>query len=125
MKLIIEHLFLKISTMFLKFGARVLKSDSLVTSLQVNSLPVSNNLLSLSLLTCFFLKKKNYVFLAVLVLCCYMAFSPTEVVRGSSLVAVCRLLVSVASLVAEHGLQGMRTQKLWLPGSGAQPRSWA
>jgi len=40
--------------MFLKFGARVLKSDSLVTSLQVNSLPFSNNLLSLSLLTCFF-----------------------------------------------------------------------
>ena len=58
-KLIIEHLFLKISTMFLKFGARVLKSDSLVTSLQVNSLPFSNNLLSLSLLTCFFLKKKK------------------------------------------------------------------
>ena len=97
MKLIIEHLFLKISTMFLKFGAQVLKSDSLVTSLQVNSLPFSNNLLSLSLLTCFFFKKKNYVFLAVLVLCCYMAFSLTEVVRGSS-------------LVAEHGLQGMRTQ---------------
>ena len=123
MKLIIEHLFLKISTMFLKFGAQVLKSDSLVTSLQVNSLPFSNNLLSLSLLTCFFFFFfLNYVFLAVLVLCCYMAFSLTEVVRGSSLVAVCRLLISVASLVAEHGLQGMRTQKLWLPGSGAQPQ---
>ena len=95
--------------MFLKSGARVLKSDSLVTSLQVNSLPFSNNLLSLSLLTCFVLKK-NCVFLAVLVLCCYVAFSLIEVVRGSSLVAVCRPLISVASLVAEHGLQGMWTQ---------------
>ena len=48
--------------------------------------------------------------MAVLVLCCYVAFSLIEVVRGSSLVAVCRPLISVASLVAEHGLQGMWTQ---------------
>ena len=89
--------------MFLKFDERVLKSDCLVASWQVNSLPFSSNLLSLSLLTCFF-KKKNYLFLAVLVLCRYTAFCLIEVVRGSSLVAVCRLLISVASLAAEHGL---------------------
>ena len=40
--------------MFLNFGQRVLKSDSLVTSLQVNSLLFSKTLLYLSLLTCFF-----------------------------------------------------------------------
>ena len=40
--------------MFLNFGQRVLKSDSLVTSLQVNSLLFSKTLLSLSLLMCFF-----------------------------------------------------------------------
>ena len=40
--------------------------------------------------------------------------------RGYSLVAVCRLLVAVASLVAEHGPKGERAQELLLPGSRAQ-----
>ena len=45
--------------------------------------------------------------------------------RGLSLVAVCGLLIAVASLVAEHGLQGfsscgMGARQLWLAGSGWQ-----
>ena len=50
-----------------------------------------------------FLKVFIYLFLAVLGLCCCMqAFSSCE--RGLLFVAVCRLLIAVASLVAEHGL---------------------
>ena len=45
--------------------------------------------------------------------------------RGLLFVAVRRLLIAVASLVAEHGLQGFSScgtwaQQLWLTGSGAQ-----
>ena len=39
---------------------------------------------------------------------------------SSSLVAVCRLLTAVASLVAERRLQVHGLQQLWLPGSRAQ-----
>ena len=39
---------------------------------------------------------------------------------GSSLVTVLGLLIAVASLVAEHRLQGMWAQKLLPPGSRAQ-----
>ena len=50
-------------------------------------------------------------FLAVLGLhCC----------AGFSLVAVLRLVIMVASLVAEHGPKGERAQELLLPGSRAQ-----
>ena len=45
----------------------------------------------------------------------YMGFSLVAASGGCSLVSVHRLLVEVAYLVAEHGLQ-----KLQLPGSGAQ-----
>lgn len=45
----------------------------------------------------------------------YVGFSLVAASGGSSLVSVYRLLVEVASLVAEHGLQ-----KLELPSSGAQ-----
>ena len=36
--------------------------------------------------------------------CCCVGFSLIAVSRGSSLVAVYRLLIAVASLIAEHGL---------------------
>ena len=50
--------------------------------------------------------KNNFhicLFLAVLVLHCSVGFSQIAARRGSSLVAVCRVLNGVASLVAEHG----------------------
>ena len=45
--------------------------------------------------------KKKLLCLAVLGLCCC---------TGCSVVVVCRLLIAVASLVAEHRLQGTQTQ---------------
>ena len=48
--------------------------------------------------------------------------------RGSSLVAVRGLLIVVASLVAEHGLQGVWAQYLWHTGLVALQHvesSWA
>ena len=51
----------------------------------------------------FFFDKFIYLFLAVLGLhCCTRAFSSCE--QGLLFVAVRRLLIAVASLVAEHGL---------------------
>ena len=48
--------------------------------------------------------KKIYLFLAALgPRCCARAFSSCSK-RGLLFVAVCRLLIEVASLVAEHGL---------------------
>ena len=49
-----------------------------------------------------------YLFLAVLCLHCCMNFSPVVVSRINPLIAVCRLLIAMASLVAEHRLQDMR-----------------
>ena len=46
-----------------------------------------------------------YLFLAVLGLrCCAQAFLSSCGERGLLFVVVCRLLIAVASLVAEHGL---------------------
>ena len=45
-----------------------------------------------------------YLFLAVLCLHCCMNFSPVAVSRINPLIAVCRLLIAMASLVAEHRL---------------------
>ena len=75
----------------------------------------------------FFLKNRFYLFLVVLGLrCCAWAFSSC-VKRGLLLVAVRGLLIVVASLVVEHGLQvrgfsscGTWAQQLWLLGSRAQ-----
>ena len=53
----------------------------------------------------FFFSIFIYLFLAVLGLCC-SGFSVVAASRGCSLVAVCGLLIAVASLVAKHGLQG-------------------
>ena len=55
-----------------------------------------------------FFKKKNvaYLFLTVLGLRCSMDFSLVAASGGYSPVAVCRLLVAVASLVVEHRLDG-------------------
>ena len=51
-------------------------------------------------------KASNFIplFLALLSLHCYMDFSLLTVSGGYSLVVVCRLLIVVAPLVAEHGL---------------------
>ena len=54
-----------------------------------------------------------YLFLAALGLrCCARAFSSCGE-WGLLFVAVCGLLIAVASLVAEHGLQVHRLQQLW------------
>ena len=58
-----------------------------------------------------------YLFLAALGLCCCAwAFSSCSE-RGPLFVAVRRLLIEVASLVAEHGLQACGLQQLWYMGS--------
>ena len=58
-----------------------------------------------------------YLFLAVLGLCCFMrAFSSCSE-RGLLFLVVRGLLIAVASLVAEHGLQARGLQQLWLAGS--------
>ena len=50
------------------------------------------------------LKKNIYLFLAVLGLhCCVQAFSVCSE-RGLLFVAVCELLIAVASLIVKHGL---------------------
>ena len=61
-----------------------------------------------------------YLFLAALALCyCARAFSSCGE-QGLFFVAVRGLLIAVASLVAEHGLQVRGLQQLWLSGSRAQ-----
>ena len=50
-----------------------------------------------------FFKKKSYLLMSVLGLCCCTCFSLVAVNKGYSLVALCRLFIAVASLVA--GLQ--------------------
>ena len=71
-----------------------------------------------------------YLFLfcvaALGLLCCTQAFSSCGE-QGLLFVAVCRLLIAVASLVAEHGSRrtgfsscGTWAQQLWLAGSRAQ-----
>ena len=51
-----------------------------------------------------FFFKLIYLFLAVLGLCCRAQFFSSYAERGVLFVAVCRLLIAVASLVVEHGL---------------------
>ena len=54
-----------------------------------------------------------YLFLAALGLhCCVRALSSCGK-RGLLFVAVCGLLIEVASLVAQHGLQALRLQQFW------------
>ena len=61
-----------------------------------------------------------YLFLAALSLpCCERAFSSCGE-RGLLFVVVRGLLIEVASLVAEHGLQARGLQQLWHAGSRAQ-----
>ena len=50
-----------------------------------------------------------YLFLPLLGLYCCEGFSPVVVSECSSRVAVVGLLIVVASLVAEHRLQGVQT----------------
>ena len=61
-----------------------------------------------------------YLFLAALGLCyCERAFSSCGE-WGLLFIVVRGLLIAVASLVAEHGLQAPGLQELWLTGSGVQ-----
>ena len=62
---------------------------------------------------------KNLFMAALGLHCCAQAFSSCGE-RGLLLVVVHRLLIAVASLVAEHGLQACGVQQLWLAGSRAQ-----
>ena len=52
----------------------------------------------------FFFLSFVYLFLVVLGLHCSAGFSLVVASGGYSLVAVCGLLIAVASLIAEHGL---------------------
>ena len=67
----------------------------------------------------FFLKVKSfiYLFLAALGLCCCAWASSSCGERRLLFVAVRGLLIAVASLVAEHGLQARGLQQLWHVGS--------
>ena len=51
--------------------------------------------------------------------CCTRAFS-SHGEQGLLFIVVCGLLIVVASLVAEHGLQACGLQQLWLAGSRVQ-----
>ena len=63
-----------------------------------------------------------FLFLAVLGLrCCAQAFSSCSE-RGLLFIVVCGLLIFVASLVGEHGLQAHGLQQLWHTGSVAVAR---
>ena len=57
-----------------------------------------------------------YLFLAVLGLQCWVGFSLAAATGGYSLVLVHRLLMAVASLVAEHGPWGTGTSAVVAPG---------
>ena len=65
-----------------------------------------------------FFKKIIYYLLvwAVLGLCCCTGFSLVAVNGGYSLVAVPGLLITLASLVEEHGLQGAQASAVVAPG---------
>ena len=86
--------------------------------------PLTNNSIT-SLAVTFLLFKKFfkliylfiYLFLAALALrCCARAFSSCGE-RGLLFVAVLRLLIAVASLAVEHGVQARGLQQLWHMGS--------
>ena len=62
----------------------------------------------------------TYLYMAALGLGCCMQASSSCSERGLLLVSVHGLLIVVASLVAEHGLQVRGLQQLWLVGSRAQ-----
>ena len=63
-----------------------------------------------------------YLFLAALGLhCCTQAFSSCSE-QGLLFIAVRRLLIEVASLVVEHGLQACGLQQLWHMGSAVVAR---
>ena len=61
-------------------------------------------------------KKKLYLFLPVLGLCCCMGFPLDAVSRGYSLVVMPGLLIAVASLIVEHRLQGTQASVVEAPG---------
>ena len=64
------------------------------------------------------------IILAALGLCCCTGFSPVAASRGYSLVAVPGLLSALASLVAEHRLQGMQAPGVVAQGLSSRG-SWA
>ena len=56
----------------------------------------------------FFFFFNIYLFLAVQGVCCCAVFALVVATGGYSFVAVCRLLIALASLVVEHGLQELQ-----------------
>ena len=77
-----------------------------VISAQVSFLSSSFREVQLTILNCvcILFLKKNYLFLAVLGLCCCTSALSSCSKWGYSLVAVHGLLIAVASLVAQHRL---------------------
>ena len=67
--------------------------------------------------------KKNYLFLAALGLCCCARAFSSCGEWGLLFVVLHGLLIAVASLVAELGLQACGFQQLWLAGSRAHAQS--
>ena len=57
-----------------------------------------------------------WVLYSVLAVCCCVGFFLVAD-SGAALAVVCGVLVAVASLVAEHGLEAYRRQQLRLPGA--------
>ena len=91
--------------------------------LKSNNINQVNQNLSFLFIIVFFVFLKNFIyfyFLAALGLhCCAWALSSCGK-QGLLFFAVCGLLVVVASLVAEYGLQALGLQQLWLVGSRVQ-----
>ena len=54
--------------------------------------------------------------MAMLGLHCCLGFSSVAASRGYSLVAVCGLLIAMASVVSERGLYGMQASVVTAPG---------
>ena len=63
-----------------------------------------------------YIKLFFHVLLAVLDLCCCLGSSLAAVSRGYSLTAVCSLLIAVASLAVDQGLEGMAASAAVAPG---------
>ena len=95
---------------------------NLQLSLQTIQTQLSNfrvyfaRLIFVAILFYYFLKLINLFLSALGLRCCAWAFSSCSE-RGLLFIVVHGLLIVVASLVAEHGLQAHRLQQLWLSGS--------
>ena len=79
----------------------------------LNSLKETVSLYEITSIFSYYLFMFVCLFMAVLGLRCSERTFSSCGERGLLFVAVCRLLIAVPSLVAEHGLQARRLQQLW------------